>query len=251
MARAKKTTENVEVAQKLRSWSQLNSLTSDPYVTGLIQALETKKNLPMWASTNPFDLLPHATIHSGKSVRTLNRYLTIARNTLVFTPVALTWIAVSKATTAFSEYTAKNSVAVVNFLEFWQNGYGVLAKEWTIGRVAFIDFLLIALIIALTLITAYLGKQGEDSHAHGVAKADEERVALALSIHEYLFSKQSVTTVTMNQSLARAVQDLSNAADTLDKSSKILEKNVKALPNQRDFMNELKSLRSRLGIRDK
>jgi chaperonin cofactor prefoldin len=54
----------------------------------------------------------------------------------------------------------------------------------------------------------------------------------------------------MNQSLARAVQDLSNAADTLDKSSKILEKNVKALPNQRDFMSELKSLRSRLNIRD-
>ncbi len=250
MARAKKITQNQEVAEKLRSWSQRNSLTSDPYVSELIQALETKKNLPMWAATNPFDLLPHATIHTGKSVRTLNRYLTIARNTLVFTPVALTWIAVSKATTAFSEYTANNSVAVVNFLEFWQNGYGALAKEWTIGRVAFIDFLLIALIIALTLITAYLSKQGEDSHAHGVGKADEDRIALALAIHAYLFTKQSITTVTMNQSLARAIQDLGNAADTLDKSSKVLEKSIKALPNQRDFMSELKSLRGRLGIRD-
>lgn len=250
MARAKKTPPNIELAQRLFVWARTNNLMSDPYVSRLGVALEKRKNLAMWAEMSPIELLPHAIIHTGKSLRTLNRYLTIARNTLVFTPVALTWIAVSKATTAFSEYTAKNSVAVVNFLEFWQNGYGVLAKEWTIGRVAMIDFLLIMLIIALTIVTAYLNKQGEDSHARGIKIADEERVALAIDIHAYLFDKRSVTNVTMNQSLAKAIQDLVNAADSLDTSSNILEKNVKALPNQRDFMSELKSLRSTLKIRD-
>ena len=161
-------------------------------------------------------------------------------------PVALTWIAVSKATSAFSLYTSKNSIAVVNFLEFWQNGYGVLAKEWTIGRIAFLDFLLILLVIVLTLLTAYLSRRNQNNREDAIGELDHERTALALDISAYLFAKQAVTPLTMNANMATALRQLLNATDALDKSTRILEKKFKELPTHRDLLQEIKAIKNQI-----
>jgi hypothetical protein len=161
-------------------------------------------------------------------------------------PVALTWIAVSKATSAFSLYTSKNSIAVVNFLEFWQNGYGVLDEKWTIGVVAYLDFLLILLVILLTLITAYLGRRNQNLRKDGFSEMDNERTSLALDISAYLFSKQAVTPLSMNANMATALRQLLNATDALDKSTKTLEKKFKELPTHRDLLQEIKAIKNQL-----
>ena len=141
MAPKRTSTEHINLADELESWASLNGILNDPYVVQLSKDIRNRKNLSTWSNLNPMEFLPNPKISEVRSSENLVTFLTVFRNVLVFLPVALTWIAVSKATTAFSIYTNKNSIAEVNFLEFWQDGYGVLAEEWTIGRIAFLDFL--------------------------------------------------------------------------------------------------------------
>jgi hypothetical protein len=246
MAKTKKSEEHIVLADSLNEWAEKHRVTNDPYVIRLAQSLRTRSNLSMWASLNPLEFLPNPEIHKMRAADSLVNFLSVVRNSIVFLPVALTWIAVSKATSAFSLYTSKNSIAVVNFLEFWQNGYGVLAKEWTIGRIAFLDFLLILMVIVLTLLTAYLSRRNQNLRQDAIAELDHERTALALDISAYLFTKQAVTPLTMNANMATALRQLLNATDALDKSTNILEKKFKELPTHRDLLQEIKTIKNQI-----
>jgi hypothetical protein len=229
MARAKKVSKNAELADAIDSWAKTHALSENPYLKGVSTAIRGNKNLAMWASLDPAELLPFINSKSENTLQTLNHLMVLIRNVLVFFPVALTWIAVSKATTAFSIYTVRNAVSVVNFLDFWQNGYGVLAKEWTIGRVAFIDFLLILFVIILTLVTSLLSRRIEHNQMDYEKDVDNSRTKLIIDISEFLFDKQKVTTAIVNQSIGKTVQDLKNASSVLDKSTVKVEKLLKEI----------------------
>jgi Trp operon repressor len=146
---------------------------------------------------------------------------------LVFVPVALTWIAVSKATDAFGEYTAANKGAVVNFLEFWQNGYGVLASEWTIGHVAFLDAAIIGVVIALSLTVSFLEIQHKKILSTFVAKSENERLALGIKIHKYLHTKRVSTPEVVNANVTSSTRNLLATSKELMKVSKELAKDLK------------------------
>jgi len=245
MAGVKKVAPHQILFNSLQSWAQQYGLLEDPYISGLSNAVENRKNLPMWASLNPLEYLPHAPAEINKSLKQVVLIITIVRNALVFLPVALTWFAISKATSAFAVYTASNTLAVVNFLDFWENGYGVLDKKWSLSHVATLDFQIILFIIVLTIAITLLDKRIRDSHNQAVAALDEDRISLALSITAFLFDHQRVTQVSMNQSLAKSLRDLSNSTESLDKSSKELGKTVKAIPSNREILTEIKSIKSR------
>jgi len=245
MAGVKKVAPHQILFNSLQSWAQQYGLLEDPYVSGLSNAVENRKNLPMWASLNPLEYLPHAPAEINKSLKQVVLIITIVRNALVFLPVALTWFAISKATSAFAVYTASNTLAVVNFLDFWENGYGVLDKKWSLSHVATLDFQIILFIIVLTIAITLFDKRLRDSHNQAVAALDEDRISLALSITAFLFDHQRVTQVSMNQSLAKSLRDLSNSTESLDKSSKELGKTVKAIPSNREILTEIKAIKSR------
>jgi hypothetical protein len=146
---------------------------------------------------------------------------------LIFVPVALTWIAVSKATTAFERYTTANPSAVVNFLEFWQNGYGVLSKDWTIGHVAFLDFAIIAIVIALSLVVSFMELQHKKTMRTVVAALQNERLSLGIKIFKYLHSQKSATPQVVNASVASSIRNLLATSKEMAKTSKELAKDVK------------------------
>jgi hypothetical protein len=245
MAGVKKVAPHLILSNLLQSWAQQHDLLEDPYISGLSNAVTNRKNLPMWASLNPLEYLPHAPASVGSALKRVVLYITIIRNALVFLPVALTWYAISKATSAFAVYTADNTLAVVNFLDFWENGYGVLAEEWSLSHIATLDFQIIMVIIVLTIAITLLDKRIRDQYESSVAELDEERMRLSLEISTYLFDHQRVTQVSMNQSLAKALRDLLNSTESLDKSSKELGKTVKAIPTNRELLSEIKSIKSR------
>ena len=245
MAGVKKVAPHLILSNSLQSWAQQHDLLEDPYISGLSNAVTNRKNLPMWASLNPLEYLPHAPASVGNALKRVVLYITIIRNALVFLPVALTWYAISKATSAFAVYTADNTLAVVNFLDFWENGYGVLAEEWSLSHIATLDFQIIMVIIVLTIAITLLDKRIRDQYDSYVAELDEERMRLSLAISTYLFDHQRVTQVSMNQSLAKALRDLLNSTESLDKSSKELGKTVKAIPTNRELLSEIKSIKSR------
>ena len=219
--------KHIELADQVDLWARKYQVSRDPYVTGLSSSLREKKNLQIWASMNPVDYLPHPEITEGISVARWARLLTLIRNVLVFAPVALTWAAVGQATTAFSVYVKENGADVVNFLDFWQNGYGVLGSEWKIANVARLDFLIILIVIILTLIASVFGKRATDEQAAFDQQIERERIGLAVEITTFLHDKQKATNVTMNASLAGAIAKLLNATDALEDVAKNLAKTVK------------------------
>lgn len=245
MAAIKKVQPHQVLFNSLLSWAQENDLAADPYVSGLSSAVQNRKNLPMWASLNPLEYLPHAPVQVNRALKRIVLIITIIRNALVFVPVALTWYAIGQAASAFATYTADNTLTVVNFLDFWENGYGVLDEKWSLSSVAIFDFQIIMVIIILTIAVTLLEKRMRDSHAASILALDEDRIRLAMSISAFLFDHQRVSQVTMNQSLAKALRDILNSTDSLDKTSKELNKTVKAIPSNREILTEIKTLKSR------
>lgn len=227
----KKTAENLEMAQELEKWARKfdshNELTKK-----LVSDLETKNDLFKWAELDPFEFLPMPVAGKSHKKNRLLENLTILRNVLVFAPVALTWAAVGEATTAFEKYVAANDTAVVNFLEFWQNGYEVLPAFWRIGDVARLDFLIIVVVIGLTLFVSYRGQKLLASEMAESIDIEDSRQLMAAKLALFLVDKKKITNVTFNQSLAGSAQRLVSATTALDKSAKEIAKVSKRLPKQ-------------------
>jgi hypothetical protein len=219
--------KHLELADQVDSWAYKYQVSRDPYTNGLSNSLREKKNLQIWAAMNPIEYLPQPEITEGIAIARWARLLTLIRNVLVFAPVALTWAAVGQATSAFSRYVDENGADVVNFLDFWENGYGYLGTEWQISHVAFLDFLIILVVINLTLIASVFGKKASELQAKFDQQIERERIGLAVEINSFLFDKQKATNVSMNASLAGAIAKLLNATDSLEDVTKNLAKTTK------------------------
>jgi hypothetical protein len=228
MARLKKPELNLLLADKIDDWANRFEVSDDGYVQGLVEALRTRKNLQVWAALNPIEYLPMPRLRGQEVLAKRTRVMTVLRNVLVFLPVALTWAAVGEASRAFAEYLRDNGSNVVNFLDFWQNGYGYLGSEWKLANIALLDFFIVMVVIVLTLAISVFGRKVAEIHSADGEKTDRERILISIQIATYLFDKQKVTNVTMNQSLARTLDKLLNAADALEKSTKSLEKTSKS-----------------------
>jgi hypothetical protein len=219
--------KHLELADQVDSWAYRYQVSRDPYTNGLSNSLREKKNLQIWAAMNPIEYLPQPEITEGIAIARWARLLTLIRNVLVFAPVALTWAAVGQATSAFSRYVDENGADVVNFLDFWENGYGYLGTEWQISHVAFLDFLIILVVIILTLISSVFGKRASELQSKFDQQIERERIGLAVEINSFLFDKQKATNVSMNASLAGAIAKLLNATDSLEDVTKNLAKTTK------------------------
>ena len=217
MVRSSKVDRNQILADVIQGWARSHQLTDDPYITGLTRALLENKNLAMWASIDPLAVLPKPNSTDQDGLFKIFRRINMFRNALVFAPVAFTWLAVGKATSAFQEFVEKNTTATVNFLEFWQNGYDVLGSEWRISRVATLDFFIVLLVILLTLFSNYLGEIANKRELESEREIAQERTELAIAIKEYLYSKQTVTRLTLNQGIASAIENLVEATENLQR----------------------------------
>jgi hypothetical protein len=220
----KKVQPTTVLAEKLEEWSRLRGVERDPYLSQLTESLKERKNLHIWAELQPLDFLPYPKSEAQNRQSDLVRILTIIRNVLVFAPVALTWAAVSAATTGFAAYTKENGASVVNFLDFWQNGYGYLSDKWKIGEVARLDFILVMIVIVLTLFVSFFGHRSQQLRNQEEALIDQERSTIALEIAQVLHDKRKVTNVTMNQALAGSISRLVSATQNLESAAKEINK---------------------------
>mgnify|MGYP003344234109 FL=1 len=207
------------LAELVQSWATRYRVTTDSYVRGLISALAELKNLSMWASIDPFVYLPHPVVISEIGARRFYGRLNAIRNTLVFAPVALTWLAVGQATAAFKDFVDRNGTATVNFLEFWQNGYDVLPKEWRLSTVAFLDFMIVFSIIVLSILSNILTNRSELRLRAEEEEIDQERMELAIAIKEFLHSRQSITRATLNAGVATAIENLIQATENIQQKT--------------------------------
>jgi hypothetical protein len=227
MATRKKTTAPAELIAEIKAWAQSNHCADDAMVTTLIEDLESGQDLDAWASLASFEILPPVEYRAGDKQLRLTNLIAIARNILVFVPVALTWVAVSKATSAFEQYTSANPNAVVNFLEFWQNGYGILSKDWTIGHIALLDGGIIGVVIALSMTVSYLEIRHKQAVRKIVPALNNQRLALGVKIFKYLHTQKSATPEVLNANVAASMRNLLATSKEMAKTSKELAKDVK------------------------
>jgi len=226
---AVKSWANPELAAKLREYGENYGLEEDPYLEGLSDAIAEGKNLAVWASNDVMTLMPHPDVEVVEGP--LYSAMVLIRNVLVFVPVALTWLAVGKATTAFSIYTSRSAAtSVVNFLQFWQNGYGLLSREWTLSRVAQFDFYIIATVILLTFVTPFMNRSSIRRVARFEQDAMRERLTLVIEVESFLFDKRRVTTESMDSTLVQSFERVVEASRNLAEASKSIESGLKNLP---------------------
>lgn len=204
---------------RLQQWATTHGLTRDPYVARLLAALERDQDLAYWATVNPLELLPSPSTSASKYLR-WSRQIALWRNVTIFIPLALTWYAIAEATSAFEEFVSRNSTATANFLEFWQNGYGILPEFWRIGSVARFDVYIILVIIAMSLASGLLHARATQIDASENDRFEQERVGLALDISRHLHSMRAVTPASIGDDVVEAIhalrqltRDLTQAAE--------------------------------------
>jgi hypothetical protein len=225
---AKKDELQIELADNLESWAAKYGAKEDPYVRGLTESLRTDEGLHIWATLDPTEYLPFPRVSAGSKLLARNRLIIILRNVLVFAPVALTWVAVGEATHAFGIYIRENTASVVNFLDFWENGYDILPAHYRIGEIARLDAYIIFAVIGLTLLAAFLGQKAKGQQHQEETIADRERMQLAVRIAFFLHDKQSINASTINQAVVAAIGKLLATSESLEATSKTMSKSIDA-----------------------
>jgi methyl-accepting chemotaxis protein len=236
-----------EAQSSLTEWADLWMVTTDPYVMGLSEAVRDNKNMTMWASLDPYERLPMPPSRRGRVASVVAQMLGVVRNVLVFVPVAITWWAIGEATDKFGQYNSGLSVGdKTNFLDFWQNGYGVLDDIKLFGfigvkiqEIAVVDSLIIVAVVALTLLSSAIGQ-----FAHGRSEKDEmkavvERERIALVLTEALEGKRSASPESIAGSIADVLNDLVDVAREVRGAATQLEQASKGVGDFATQVGEL------------
>lgn len=243
MATKKVKNQNLELANSVNSWSQKNLVEDDIYVKSLAESLETGIGLQSLAQYDATQTLPHPENNAGLKESRYSETLISVRNILVFVPVAFTWAGISQATAAYSEYTAANPNTIVNFFDFWENGYGVLSKFWTLSSITRIGFLLLSLIIVASIVIAVLQKTSSTQKREAEKIIAKERFRLGFEINQYLFQFKTITPIALNQNSLAAVRELKATSVATAKIVKSAEKSASEISKGSVIRKQLDSIK--------
>ena len=242
MAKKSRSNRPEAVLTALESWTTKFGVTDNNLLIKLVEDLEAQKNLKIWADMDPNYYLPLP--ESKNLLKKLQKINSISglRNVLVFSPVALTWAAISVVTSAFSKYETANPNSIVNFLEFWQQGFGYLDDFWKLSSVATFDAILVSIVILLTLFINYSTKQNVDYEIKANAEMQASRSLLILQLNEYFYEYKYPTTIQINKNLFNSTKSLDKILKSINKIVVRLEKDIQKYPSSTKIVTELKSL---------
>jgi hypothetical protein len=240
--------------QRLIRWANANNLEKSPILLMLLSAIRDGRNLAFWGSVNFMDALPQPRFAGTLERERIAKLLTTVRNVLVFVPVALTWAAISVATSAFGTFSAQNQATTVNFLAFWQDGYGYLAPFWRIGSTAEKVVIIISAVIVLTLIVGRLNNVNDRNYARGMDAAEEQRLAIAMELQNYFHARREINDTTVTETVIESVSGLRDMSR--DMSAAMMElRHVMTgilgdtLPRVDGLTNNLKLLGDQAGVK--
>lgn len=234
--------EHEVLAEKISLWAIENQQSDSRHIQDLLKDINSTSNWNYWSSLEANDLLPKLSSLNSKRLRDRYQKFLFFRNLLVFLPVTITWIAISEASSKFSEFTAANEGSVVNFLQFWQDGYGYLLSVWRLSSVALIDFLILALIMVLTIILQLVSSQAEKLESIENERDYLSRGVLIREIFDFFSRNQKITGLNFDKTLANSLRDLSKSTRNLEQITKELNKSVKGFPTYLKILREIKTL---------
>lgn len=242
MAPRKKDVKMQELLENLRSWSLESDLVNNPIIRQLTNDIELGNNLHVWADLNPTEYLPETDLTANtKRVKRI-ALITGIRNVLVFTPVALTWMAISVVTAAFSRYESENPDSIINFLDFWQLGYGYINDFWRLSNVAIFDVILIVVVILLTLGINIFTRINLDFEIKEYSRFMTQKNLLVIQLTEFLYPYKHPTLNQINKNVYITTKNLEKSITNLNKIISRLEKDIKNYPSSTKIVAELKNI---------
>ena len=232
--------EMSELRSSLLTWASRNQTLEDPYVKGLLRALNSPEDIDYWATLKAVDHLPEesALPRFPKYVRQIE----LARNTLVFLPIAITWMSIGKSSDGFTKYSAQNSGSVVNFLQFWQNGYGYLSSLWKLGSIATIDAAIMFSLILLTVFIQSTRNRFLKSQENLAKDFYARRMDMAFEIDEYFYRSRKPTALTISKDMKTMTHKISQATTLLEKTARELYGITKTPAVNRQLLSILKQV---------
>lgn len=207
--------KNIILANLVSSWAAEYRLLDHPYIDGLLRSLTSNRNMTMWANMSHVNLLPEPLNLKDLPTLKIIKSLTAIRNIVILLPLAYTWLAIGKASSAFQAYIAQNSSPSQNFLDFWQNGYGVLGDVWQFSNMATWDSLFVFFIIFLTIGIQQANSRADYLWKKEQVKIDRERIEMAWAISDFFEGKQIETNQKINDALIKAIEDLTESSKSL------------------------------------
>jgi hypothetical protein len=133
------------------------------------------------------------------------KFVEVLRNLLLFVPVMVTWIAIDHAS---SEYSSEEN-GTRTFLEAWN------ATAWSLQRVAFIDALLIGILIVMTLLSHLLDARAESKARTLDEESDVRFRTMMVKVGLFLHGFRQITPSALKGGLADAVNQLKAATDEM------------------------------------
>ena len=242
MAQNRKNPETKELLSTLNSWIYKYDQSGNSMMKKLVNDIENGNDLKIWADLAPETYLPNPQSKNYiNGIRRINS-ITGLRNVLVFSPVALTWAAISVVTTAFSKFEAENSNSVVNFLSFWQQGFGYLNDFWKLSNVAIFDAFLVSIVIGLTFVINFLTRSNLESNEKYELEVQDARIRLIFKLNEFFYQYKYPTPNQLNKNIYSATKSLDKTLKSLMKIVSRLEKDIAKYPNSAKIVGELNNL---------
>jgi len=200
------------LANRVRAWLT-NSGQGAPSgeLANFVDDLETARNVSTWAGVNYERILPFRVVGSASS-----RLQAVIRNSLIFMPIVITWISLSRAAKKFAEESASGSN--INFLQLWHEMGPPFGLSW----VAWADALII---LGVVILTYRIGSAEEDDSRLRALQVEYEGLMVALerelSGYRYL-SIQDINTAAAGtlQALLSSSQEIEKASASFAESAK-------------------------------
>ena len=201
--------ERIAAADALRVWIDERQPENRHILERLESDLRSDKRLNEWGQFALEDLLrPPRRNLSEIFWHEVASWVTFIRNIFLFVPVAITWFSIERAAKAYERIIFSKSEKT--FLQVW-----LADADLTLQRTAFIDALIILLLIILTITSAglewFAERQVEIADEKDEADFREVLVNVGLFLHGF----RAITPSALKSGLAEAVGNLRKSSEQL------------------------------------
>ncbi|MEN3540022.1 hypothetical protein AAH991_33275 [Microbispora sp. ZYX-F-249] len=228
-----------ELAAELRKLARHPALAARAdQLADLADAVDDPDKAELWCEVDLFAAFPpedtvQVIVPSTPAWQKTVRVIYYAQAVLVFFPIAITWLGLKKATTAYGEALASGGVEVARrpFLEMWQQGFdGKLGGLWKFDNVAMMTLTMLALVIGVTLAERYMHRW-EDERASEQEEQLRPRLLSALTRATLFLGRVRLASPARFQAeLTKSASELSKVGRTMNKVHKqVVEELEKAL----------------------
>ena len=218
--------ERVVAADSLRRWITESNPTNKAILERLERDIRDDSQMERWAAFALEDLIrPPLAVASETWQSRWARRIELFRNIVLFFPVMVTWFAIDKASNAYSDYLANewrpglsDGDLPQSFLQIWNDPSKLEKLVWfkpTLQSIAFIDGILILVLIGSTLLVHLFDSRAEEIARNKDLENDLALRGVMVDVGLFLHGFRQITPSQLKSGLSESVNSLARATDAI------------------------------------